>query len=128
MPKLTKSVLEKIAKAKLALINELEDNPIIEIACKKAGVSRATYYRWIKDDKDFKYDANYAQKHGVDKVNDAVESTLINLAIKDRSLGAIKFWLENRHPGFRPNKELERGRKLTNDRNEEHKLPFLSEY
>ena len=40
-------------KEKEALIKSLSEMPIIEIACKRAGVGRASYYRWLKEDSEF---------------------------------------------------------------------------
>ncbi len=35
-------------KNKKAIIEKLKQSPIIQIACKKVGIGRATYYRWRK--------------------------------------------------------------------------------
>ncbi len=115
MPKRTKYVEDKIQEDKDRLLAELEKMPVVEVACKRTGIGRATYYRWLKEDKTFSLSARVAQIEGIKLINDAMESTLISLALENRSMGAIRFWLENRHADYKQNKELERSRKLKND-------------
>ncbi|MEK7595369.1 MAG: hypothetical protein AAB443_02115 [Patescibacteria group bacterium] len=115
MPKRTKYVEDKIQEDKDRLLAELEKMPVVEVACKRTGICRATYYRWINEDKAFSQSARIAQIEGIKLINDAMESTLISLALENRSMGAIRFWLENRHADYKQNKELERSRKLKNN-------------
>jgi len=81
-------------KTKLALIEQLKQTPIIEVACKKTGVSRATFYRWKKTNKEFAKKAEKAIAHGRYFINDVAESQLVQ-AIKDGNMTAIIFWLKN---------------------------------
>jgi len=89
----------KTSKQKKILIEELEKNPIIEFAVKRAGVARATYYRWIARNKKFAEDARKALEKGVNLINDLAEATLITL-IKDRNFPATRYWLAHRHPAY----------------------------
>lgn len=82
------------------LIAVLETTPIIEYACRKTGISRATFYRWRKSDLGFADKVDEALASGVDLVNDLAESQLIKL-IKDSNLTAIIFWLKYRHPVYK---------------------------
>lgn len=68
--------------------------------CRSAGISRTTFYNWLKDDKEFALaivDAEY-------ELNDDMRDALITKA-QEGDLGAIIFYLKKRHPDFldRPN-------------------------
>jgi len=89
----------KTTKQKKMLIEELEKNPIIEFACKKVGIARATYYRWITKNKEFAEATKEALEKGVFLINDLADAQLISL-IKDKNLSAIKFWSIHRHPAY----------------------------
>lgn len=99
MPKLTPYMQKKIAKQKSELLTELSVTPIVTFACKKCGFSRATYYRWVESDHEFKMQAQMAQEKGADLINDIAESNVIN-GIKDGDSGYTRFWLSHRHPKF----------------------------
>jgi len=81
------------------LIEALKEMPIIQIACKKAGVSRATYYRWRKEDKNFLRNSDDAFLHGIEFINDMSESQLITL-IKEKKMPAISLWLKHNHKRY----------------------------
>ncbi len=84
---------------KARVINALSEMPIVEAACKKAGVSRATYYRWLKEDKEFEQEVEKAVQQGDDRISGLAESKLVNL-IQESHLPAIRFWLNNRSNRF----------------------------
>lgn len=84
---------------KTLLLEQLKKTPIVQIACEKAGVGRATYYRWRKEDPDFAKTADEAISEGSFLVNDMAESQLMS-AIRDRNLTAIIFWLKHHHPKY----------------------------
>lgn len=87
------------AQDKKRLLEKLVKTPIVEVACKQAGVPRSTYYRWRKDDEAFseKCDETIEQSAGL--INDMAESQLIS-AIREKSLTAIMFWLKHHHPAY----------------------------
>ena len=63
-----------------------------------AGIARGTYYNWLKSDEDFRQ-----IKETLDQdLNDEMRSALIDLA-GGGNLGAIIFYLKNRHPEFKQN-------------------------
>lgn len=101
MPKKTENVTKKIVKNKLLLLEELEKMPVIEVACKRVGVGRSTFYRWKQEDSVFDRQADVALDKGIALINDAMESKLISLGLEG-SIHAIKFWLINRHEGYKP--------------------------
>jgi cytidylate kinase len=71
----------------------------VEVACKKGGISRATFYRWCNDDEEFKTEVDNAKVDGVENINDMSEAQLITL-IKEKKYQAIALWLKNNHHRF----------------------------
>lgn len=96
---------QKQNKKKAELIEQLKKTPIIQIACEKVGIGRATFYRWRKEDKDFAESVEQSLTDGAYLVSDMAESKLIS-AIKKENLGAIIFWLKNHHPKYRTKLDL----------------------
>lgn len=91
---------------KKALLSQLERTPIVEAACKKAGLPRSTFYRWRKDDKEFAAKCDETIELSVGRINDLAESQLIN-AIKDQNMTAITFWLRHHHHSYRNRVEVD---------------------
>ena len=85
--------------AKRKLLKELNESPIIEMACKKSGVHRSSYYRWLKYDEEFEEAARVAIDASSGKVSDLAVSQLISL-IQEKDFRAIIYWLSRRHPDF----------------------------
>lgn len=84
---------------KKKLLERLSKTPIVEVACKQAGVPRSTYYRWRKDDGAFAEACDEAIAHSSDLINDMAESQLIS-AIKEKNMTAIMYWLRHHHPAY----------------------------
>jgi len=82
------------AKDKETLLNNLRQMPIVELACKKSNICRATFYRWKKEDKEFAKVAEEAIIEGEGLINDMSESQLISL-IRDGNFQAIQLWLKH---------------------------------
>lgn len=82
-----------------SIIEQLKTTPIVQVACQKAGISRATYYRWRKENAGFKKKIDSALREGVGFISDLAESQLISL-IKDKHPTAIFYWLNHRHPDY----------------------------
>lgn len=89
----------KSNKIRKMLIQELKKMPIVEVACKRVGIGRATIYRWKKEDKKFAEHINEAIHEGILLINDMAESQVIS-RIKDRDMSATKFWLKHHHPAY----------------------------
>ena len=85
-------------KDKQLLLNRLKETPIIEFACKKIGIGRATYYRW-REDKEFAKSADEAIAEGEAFITDMSESQLISM-IRDRNFQAIQLWLRHHHAKY----------------------------
>lgn len=90
----------KSNKVRKLLVEELRKMPIVEIACKKVGIGRASCYRWRKEDSDFARDMDEAIFEGSLLINDLAESQLIS-AIREKDMSAVRFWLAHRHPAYR---------------------------
>jgi hypothetical protein len=75
------------------LIEKFKEIHIVSVACKKAGVSKATYYRW-RDDSDFADKASEALREGKETTNDFAESQLMK-KISEGNMHAIKYYLQH---------------------------------
>lgn len=90
---------------KKELVEQLRKTPVIEVACKKIGIGRATFYRWKKKDQKFAEEAEFALNEGSQLVNDMAESQLIT-SIKNGNMTGIIFWLKNHHKQYSPKLEV----------------------
>lgn len=90
---------------KKAIIEQLKKTPIIQVTCEKLGLSRATFYRWKKNDEKFAEEVDLALQEGSQLINDMAESQLIT-AIKNGNLTGIIFWLKNHHKNYSPKLEV----------------------
>lgn len=88
-----------------ALTAQLERTPIIELACDKVGVSRTTFYRWIRTSKTFAKDVEKSMATGRDFINDLAESQVISL-IKQGDIKAIRLWLAHNNARYANKLEL----------------------
>lgn len=87
------------------IIEQICKVPIIQVACEKVGVARATFYWWRADDKDFAKEVEEALIEGEAMVNEMGESQLLSL-MRDKHWPAISFWLRHRHPQFKNRLEI----------------------
>jgi len=90
---------------KKLFLENLKKVPIIQVACEKAGISRATVYRWRDKDKKFRKTLDEALSQGEALINDMGESQLISL-MKEKNFSAIRFWLNHRHDKFKERVEI----------------------
>lgn len=93
------------AQQKEALLELFRKSPIIQSASEKAGVGRATYYRWRKEDPAFAAAADTAIADGRFLINDLAEAQLMS-AIRDKNMTAIIFWLKYNHPSYASRLEI----------------------
>jgi hypothetical protein len=98
--------MKKSEQSKQLFLEQLKKTPIVQIACEKLGVSRASFYRWRAEDAEFAKQADEATLEGHLLVNDLAESQLIG-AVKDRNLQAIMYWLKHHHKDYRNRLEIE---------------------
>lgn len=82
------------------LLEELERTPLIQVACEKIGISRNTFYRWAKEDKELAEQVSQAISLGTGVVNDVAVSNVLN-GIQKGDPMYTKYWLSHKHPDFR---------------------------
>ena len=92
-------------KQKELLIESIKKAPIVQLACQKVDISRATFYRWKKEDKKFANEVEEALVSGASIINDMAESKLI-AAIKEGHMTGIIYWLKHHHPAYTTRVEL----------------------
>lgn len=112
--KTAQTIQDRQQKEKALLIAQLKKTPIIQVACEKNGIGRATYYRWKQDDEEFARLAEEAIFEGNGLVNDIAESQLMT-AIKNQNLTAIIFWLKHHHPNYATKVEVTARLKADNE-------------
>ena len=93
------SIKKRQDREKGLLLEQFKKTPIVQIACQKTGIARATYYRFRKSDPEFAKQADDALHEGISLINDLAESQLLSL-IRDRNLGSVVFWLKSHHPSY----------------------------
>jgi len=103
------------------IIALLQENPIIQIACYKAGISRATFYRWQNEDPDFKKMCARSATIGLALANDSIESVLLKKA-REGEMKAVIYWLNNNHPKYRGNYQGYNDKKFMLQREAEEEL------
>ena len=92
-------------KEKEVILEQLRRFPVIQIACEKASVSRATFYRLRAEDTEFKTSIDEAMAEGVAFINDMSETQEISL-IKEKYWPAINAWLRSHHPTYASRLEI----------------------
>ncbi len=106
MIKEQKKIIEKRKKQNMdLLVEQLKKMPIVQAACEKCNVSRATFYRWRSESEDFATKVEAAINEGLSLVTEVAEGQLIS-AIKDRNLTGIIFWLKSHHKNYKNKLEL----------------------
>lgn len=98
--------MKKSDQTKQMFLEQLKKTPIVQIACEKLGIGRASFYRWKIEDPSFAKNVEQALFEGYLMVNDLAESQLIG-AVKDRNLAAIMYWLRHHHVEYKNKLEIE---------------------
>ena len=95
----------KTINDKKHFLNNLKKIPIIQVACERSTVSRASVYRWKNEDKKFAKAMEESIAEGEALINDMSEGQLISL-IREKNFPALRFWLIHRNPKFREKIEV----------------------
>jgi hypothetical protein len=95
----------RIKKQKEDLIEQLKKNPVVQIACEKLEIGRATHYRWYTDDKEYAQAVDTAINEGVSFVAEFAESQLFN-AVRNNEPWAIGMVLKAMHPRYKNKVEI----------------------
>lgn len=96
---MNKKITKRQNSQKIELLTRLRETPVIEVACRKVGIARATFYRWKEKDDVFSKEVDTAILEGSALINDIAESQLLT-AIKDQNMTAIIFWLKHHHASY----------------------------
>lgn len=109
-----KTIQKRMDNNKLLIIEQLKKTPIVQVACEKVNIGRATFYRWKSEDEEFSSLADEAIIEGSSLVNDMAESQLMS-AIRDKNLSAIIFWLKHHHATYATKVEVTARLKADNE-------------
>ncbi len=96
---MSKQIQKRQSKDMKILIENLKKIPIVQVACEKSGISRATFYRWRKSNSTFAKLSDDAINESVEIVNDMAEAKLVS-SIRDGNMTAIVYWLKHRHKAY----------------------------
>lgn len=107
--------MSKTERNQELLVEQLKKTPIVQLACEKSGVSRATYYRWRKESDEFSEAADLALTESVALMNDMAESQLLS-SIRDGNLTGIIFWLKNRHSAYATRVQVDATHRLVDEK------------
>lgn len=99
------TVLQRQEREKKLMLEQLRKTPIVQIACEKMGIARWTYYRWRKEDPEFRRVSDEALQEGTALVNDMAESQLL-ASLRDGNFAAVTFWLKHHHPSYSTKLEM----------------------
>lgn len=105
---------KKNTQMQALVLDHLRKNPVLEIACQKAEIARMTLHRWRQEDPVFDAAVEAAILDGRLLVNDLAENQLI-VAVKDRNLPAITYWLRHHHPSYKAKVEIEGAAKIIHE-------------
>lgn len=100
-------VAARINRQKTEVLKFLAETPVVATACRKADVSRATYYRWLTEDDVFSEEVNSALLQGRDFRCDMAESVVFG-KVAEKDLGAAKYLLEHNSSRYMPQPKTER--------------------
>ncbi len=92
--------MRKSKKLLKQIIAELEKMPNKSIACQRLGLSRQTFYRWLKDDFEFAEAVEDAIQVGTESVCDLAESKVVE-KIKQGDFRAVRYYLDNKHKDYK---------------------------
>ncbi len=98
-PEEPRGIKKRISDQKKHFLEMLEKVPVINVACKRSGISRATLYRWKDQDEGFALIVSNKLAEGVLSINDLAKSKLIEL-ISQGNLSASIFWLKTHDSEF----------------------------
>lgn len=86
-------------KEKKLILDLLLKYPIVQLACEKAGISRATFYRWKNEDEEFNIESEKAIFDWKQLINDMAEINVITW-IKNGDKTLTMYWLNNNNPNY----------------------------
>ncbi len=100
------TIQSKQERQKQLILEHLKKTPIVQVVCEKAGISRATFYRWKKEDPNFQEETETCLINGIELMNDMAESQLLK-SVRDGNMTGIIFWLKTRHKAYSTKVEVQ---------------------
>lgn len=92
---------QSLEAKKKKVLSALGEMRIVTHACKKAGVSTSSFYRWVQEDEAFEVKCEEAIKEGTNKICDVAEAVLIG-KIQKGDASIAKYWLEKHREDYKP--------------------------
>jgi hypothetical protein len=92
-------VAQKHERVQRLILEQLRQIPVVQYACVRVGIGRATLYRMLEDDPDFRESVNKAIAEGNAFISDLSIGGIIQL-IKDGNFAPMKYWLEVHDPKY----------------------------
>jgi hypothetical protein len=92
---------DRTSRMQRKVLEHIAESGNISYSCKRAGVSRETYYAWKQSDEVFAKDAALAVEYGKSFVNDLAHTQLI-LNIQKGNMQAVRFQLISCHEDYQP--------------------------
>ncbi len=93
----------KLAKQKMFITEFIRNNAMVQTTCDKIGITRKTYYEWLKDEK-FKDAIDDAVERKLDRLESRVND-LVDKGDTTMTIFAAKCLLKNR--GYKEKQEVE---------------------
>lgn len=103
-----------IKKQKEKVLSALKEVRIVTYACKKAGVSTTSFYRWRKDDAIFDKNCEDARMEGTNLICDMAESVLVN-KIRKGDVKTSIYVLEHHRDEYKPRTRISSREESTRD-------------
>lgn len=91
-------------KTKRLFLEELAKYGNVLNACLKTGISRATFYRWKKKNKQFADWVAEVIRNGRENMCDLAEQALL-MNLRDKKMDAIRYVLSNNSPRYKPRRD-----------------------
>jgi hypothetical protein len=105
MTKKLSKIEKRIQKQQEKLLTHLAESGNISYSCKRAGISRETYYRW-RENEEFVLNAEASINNGKEFVNDLAHTKLMQ-SINEGHFPAVRFQLMNCHEDYLPKKSVQ---------------------
>ena len=87
------------------IIEILSENPSVHYACKKTGIARATHYRWMKDNAEYRTAINRALKEGRTQWTENAEAVLMK-KVRDGNMRAVTYYLSHNDARYIPKRSV----------------------
>jgi hypothetical protein len=89
------------AKERFVAMFERVGGSSVSLVSEQTGISRDTFYRWLREDNEFKEKIEHVKYH----LNDLVEDILM-LKILQGDGPSVRFYLSRKHPGYKTHNEV----------------------